>query len=117
MRIPFSPPIHLLTLVMTSVWLVGFDRIAGARTTDRSPAASKVSFQRQPVTQIPPGTTFDAQPPLDWSQLISFVRGQLTRGDVDAVIDDRNVNQTYPPETLQALTTAIAQTLQAGKKE
>ena len=113
MRIPFSPPIHLFTLVITSVWLVGFDRVADARTTDRSPAASKVSFQKQPVTLIPPGTTFGEPPPEDWSQPISFVRGQLTRGDVD----ERNVKETYPPETLQALTTAIGQTLQAGKKE
>jgi hypothetical protein len=48
---------------------------------------ARYSFQRQPISLIPPGTMFGEQPPEDWSNLISFVKGQLTRGDVEVVTD------------------------------
>ena len=50
-------------------------------------SSSKVSFTRVPVTLVQPGTTFGEQPPEQWSNLISFVDGKLTRGDVDAVTE------------------------------
>lgn len=74
------------TLVVVA-WLtcnsVAIQAQSAASTTSRS----SVDFKRQPIALIPPGTKFGEKPPADWSHLISFVRGQLTRGDVGAVTD------------------------------
>lgn len=50
-----------------------------------TPSSQRVRFRRKPLPMIPPGTRFDKEPPEDWSNLISFVRGKLSSGDVDAV--------------------------------
>ncbi|TWT89266.1 pyruvate kinase [Neorhodopirellula pilleata] len=75
--------ICFLTLIL---WQGTFQTLC-AQTGVETASTNKVDFTRQPVSLIPPGTTFGEQPPEDWSHLISFVRGQLTRGDVDAVTD------------------------------
>lgn len=46
-----------------------------------------VSFERKPIALIPAGTKFGEQLPEDWSNLISFVNGKLTQGDVEVVTD------------------------------
>jgi hypothetical protein len=50
-----------------------------------TPAAERISFKRQPISMIPAGTKFGEQPPAGWSHLISFVRGQLSSGDIESV--------------------------------
>ena len=53
-----------------------------------SPVQTAASaFERKPISLIPAGTKFGEQPPEDWSNLISFVNGKLTRGDVEAVTE------------------------------
>lgn len=49
--------------------------------------AATNSFERKPIALIPAGTKFGEKPPEDWSNLISFVNGKLTRGDVEAVTE------------------------------
>lgn len=89
----------LSIFLMTCIVWHGQSQISWAQTADKTPSTNKTSstnktpstkkvdFTPQPVALIPPGTTFGEKPPEDWSHLISFVRGQLTRGDVDAVTD------------------------------
>ncbi|MFG0290333.1 MAG: pyruvate kinase [Rhodopirellula sp. JB044] len=50
-----------------------------------TPPSQRVLYRRVPLPKIPPGTRFAEKPPVDWSNLISFVRGKLSSGDVDAV--------------------------------
>lgn len=60
---------------------------AESPATRTTVAGSATSFEIQPLPKIPAGTKFTDGPPANWSHLISFVRGQLTRGDVSKVTD------------------------------
>ena len=41
--------------------------------------------QRRPLAPIPAGTSFDEEPPADWSDIILFANGRLGSGDVSDV--------------------------------
>ncbi|WP_404310550.1 pyruvate kinase [Neorhodopirellula lusitana] len=61
--------------------------VASSVAAQTNATVSQTSFARTPVSLIPPGTKFTDQAPENWSHLISFVRGKLTHGDVDAVTE------------------------------
>lgn len=86
-----SPWIALVGCFGGIVCFSGFGIVvAQSPATEVSDSANtprSIQFERQPIALIPAGTQFGDQPPAGWSHLISFVRGQLTRGDVDAVTD------------------------------
>lgn len=76
-----------LSAVALAIWFLS--STVGSNVTFAEAPAQNIatSFERRPIALIPAGTKFGEQPPEDWSNLISFVKGQLTRGDVEAVTD------------------------------
>lgn len=72
-----------------AVWLFvgGLDASDAIAEEPVAQLSATVDFTPRPVSLIPAGTMFDESPPERWSHVISFVRSQLTAGDVDAVTD------------------------------
>ncbi|MEM6778427.1 MAG: pyruvate kinase [Planctomycetota bacterium] len=71
-------------IVAITVHLLGaIDRPQAAEAA----TGALADYVSRPLPLIEPGTKFTDGPPADWSHLISFVRGQLTRGDVEKVTD------------------------------
>ncbi|TWT64687.1 pyruvate kinase [Allorhodopirellula solitaria] len=79
---------HRLAVLSFGTLLVAVAAMPSAMADPASrPAATRLSFQRQPLATIPPGTQIENQSPPGWSNLLSFVRVQLTGGDVASISD------------------------------
>ncbi|MCM2374211.1 pyruvate kinase [Aporhodopirellula aestuarii] len=105
-----------ITTVCLSVVLVSSKPVYaqnGFVKHDVTPKSKRVLFERQPLPKIPPGTRFKEKPPAGWSNLISFVRGKLSSGDVDAVSE----TVKYYAETFNLVMLANTDTNADGKYE